>query len=135
MFRMVTGGPIREQHPSCRTKTKQFTSRCLEKSFHATSAEGDTQSPTTPMASTRRALATGDTREAFGPKSSVILRIQFKIHPFRLNMVAKHKLKKKKNNTSLSKLQPATQHLWHFPLLKNSHDFLANSICVGGNNS
>lgn len=90
MFRMVTGGPIREQHPSCRTKTKQFTSRCLEKSFHATSADRDIQLPPTPRASTRRALATGTLARRSVKSQALYCDDDSQIHNFRLNMVAKH---------------------------------------------
>lgn len=110
MFRMVTGGPMGEQHPSCRTKTKQFTSRCLEKSFHATSADRDTQLPPTPRASTRRALATGTLARRLVKSPALYCLLSdddSQIHNFRLNMVAKHKQK----STPPSKLQHGTQHL------------------------
>lgn len=105
MFRMVTGGPIREQRPSCRTKTKQFTSRCFEKAFHATSADRDTQLQSTPRASARRALATGALARRLVKSQNVVLRRRFtNNHNFRLNMVAGHEQK----STSPTKLCHAT---------------------------
>lgn len=50
---------------------------------------GDTQTP--PMASDRRARATGSFARRLGAKSGVILQKQFRIHLFHLNMVEKHK--------------------------------------------
>lgn len=107
MFRMVTGGPIRGQHPSCRTKTKQFTSRCLEKSFHATSADRDTQLPPTPTASRRRAPASATLPRRLVDTRALYCEGDSQIRHFRPNMVAKHKQK----STTPSKLRPGAQHL------------------------
>lgn len=107
VFRMVTGGPIREQHPSCRTKTKQFTSRCLERPFHATSADRDTQLPPTPTASTRRAPATATLPRRLVDRRALYCEEDSQMHHFRPNMVARHKQK----STPPSKLRPGTSTL------------------------